>query len=199
MFLLNVYLHRAIVLIMQQLWTSSKETLYLKNEDGVHFYQMLNRYTLAADSQKLFENGGMLLVKAMNCRIVISHRALVGSTVPSTEFSTSAISSRSNAVGGGRVAESRDDSIDYYWRGGSVPFEMVRALSRNSDGCIVIYHAFILFFKAGFFFPGTVFRFPVFLAVTSEKDVALTFAAQVRLYDINTFWYIFLTLLPGQS
>jgi hypothetical protein len=198
MFLLNVYPHHAIVLIMQQLWTSSKETLYLKNEDGVHFFQMLNRYTLAADSQKLFENGGMLLMKAMNRSIVISHRAPVGSTVPSPEYSSSATSSRSKAVGGGRVAESRVDYADY-WRGGSLPFEMVRALSRNSDGCIVIYHAFILFFKAGFFFPGTVFRFPVFLAVTSEKDVALGFAAQVRQYDINTFWYIFLTLLPGQS
>jgi hypothetical protein len=126
-------------LIIHQLWTSSKETLYLKNEDGVHFFQMLNRYTLAADSQKLFENGGMLLMKAMTRSIVSSHRALLGSTASSTEYSTSATSFRSKAVGGGRGAESRDNWSDYYWRGGSLPFEMVRALSRISAGCIVIY------------------------------------------------------------
>ena len=115
---------------------------------------MLNRYTLAADSQRLLENGGMILMKAMTRSIVISHRAPVGSTVPSSEYSTSATGSRSRAVAGGREVESRADLIDCYWRGGSLPFEMVRALSRNSAGCIFCVSCIYSIFQGRFFFPG---------------------------------------------
>ncbi len=192
---MNVHLHHALDLIVKQLWTSSKETLCLENEDPVHFFQMLNRYTLASDSEKLLKNGGMLLIKAMTRSIVISHRALVGSTLPSTEYSTTATSSPSRAVVRS-LEESRSHLIDFYWRGGSVPFEMVRALSRS---LLDLYRAFIICLKAGFFFPGTVFRFPAFIAVSSDKNVALrNFAAQVRLYKMNPFCNI-LTLLLGQK
>lgn len=146
---LNVWPHHAIVFIPQQLWTSAHETLCLENEDAVHFFQMLNRHTLAADSEKLFKNGGMLLIKAMTRSIVISPRAIVGTNLPSAEYSTPATGSPLTAVVRDSV-ESCFDSIDYHWRGGSVPFEMVRALSRNFawfTSCIYSMH------QGRFFFP----------------------------------------------
>jgi len=62
--------------------------------------------------------------------------------------------------------EEEEKAIKLFFRGGSVPFEM-----------------------AGFFIPGKVFRFPVFLASSCKKEVALDFALKVDTQE-RTLWKI---------
>ena len=60
--------------------------------------------------------------------------------------------------------------------GGSVPFEMVNALSFLET---IGSHVYL---QAGFFFPGKIFRFPVFVATSCKGSVAIDFALKVRLH-----------------
>ncbi len=62
------------------------------------------------------------------------------------------------------------------FRGGSVPFEMVNDLSFletiGSHVCL----------QAGFFFPGKIFRVPVFLSACFHQRVAIDFSLKVCLH-----------------
>jgi hypothetical protein len=112
----------AAVLMLLQLWTST-EALSLENQDGIHFFQILNRYALSVDSENLFANGGMLLIKAITGSIVTHGRALVGESLPPIESRTPSTRAPPKAVEG----SSTDSKFHFYYRGGSVPFEMVSA------------------------------------------------------------------------
>jgi hypothetical protein len=123
--------------MLLQLWTSAKETLLLENQDGIHFFQILNRYALSVDSENLFAKGGMLLIKAITGSIVTHGRALVGATLPPIESRTPGTQAPPKA--GER--SSTDSKFNFYYRGGSVPFEMVSAFF------ILIYQSFIRCFE----------------------------------------------------
>jgi hypothetical protein len=123
--------------MLLQLWTSAKETLLLENQDGIHFFQILNRYALSVDSENLFAKGGMLLIRAITGSIVTHGRALVGATSPPIDFRTPSTHAPSppidfrtpstHSLPKAVEGSSTDSKSNFYWRGGSVPFEMVSA------------------------------------------------------------------------
>ena len=62
------------------------------------------------------------------------------------------------------------------FRAGAVPFEMVNDLSfLETIGSLV-------YLQAGFFFPGKIFRFPVFVSARFHQRVAIDFSLTVRLH-----------------
>jgi hypothetical protein len=65
----------------------------------------------------------MILIKAMTGSIVSPGRALVGSASHPSEFSATGAQFVMNAIG----LTPREPKCKFYYRGGSVPFEMVRA------------------------------------------------------------------------
>ena len=101
-----------------QLW-SSHISLELDNQ-LFKFYEIMNRHALSADSQELLENGGIQLIKAIKRNIVTDHRDVPAVTVHSSTF-----------VGGGAAEPIPQKmpvrSLEHklYFRGGSLPFEMV--------------------------------------------------------------------------
>ena len=62
------------------------------------------------------------------------------------------------------------------FRGGSVPFEMVNDLSSLETIGSPVY------LQAGFFFPGKIFRVPVFLSACFHQRVAIDFSLKVCLH-----------------
>jgi hypothetical protein len=70
----------------------------------------------------------------------------------------------------------RQVQVEEFFRGGSVPFEMVNAPS-SLEIIVSLVHL-----QAGFFFPGKIFKFPVFVATSCNCGVAIDFALKVHLH-----------------
>jgi hypothetical protein len=146
-----------VFLILSQLW-SSDISLELDNQRFC-FFQIMNRFALSEDSKDLFEAGGISLIKAIKRNIVTDR------TKPVYTQSAKRV-----------PVAPRQVQVEEFFRGGSVPFEMVTYLSSlETIGSLV-------YFQAGFFFPGKIFRFPVFLATSCKGSVAIDFALKVRLH-----------------
>jgi hypothetical protein len=100
------------VLIQMQLW-SSDIALELGNE-RFSFFKMLNRFTLSEDSKELFECGGINLIKAIKRNIVTDR------VQPMLRVEDDGKKGKKSEK------EEEQKAIKIFFRGGSVPFEMVR-------------------------------------------------------------------------
>jgi hypothetical protein len=112
----------------------------------------------------------MRLIKAIERAIVTDH------TTPSHAHATAAggaaadpLLPRSAPIAPGILG------VKELFRGGSVPFEMVNYFLSLEMIDLPVY------LQAGFFFPGKIFRFSVFVATTLHQRVAIDFL-KVRLY-----------------
>jgi hypothetical protein len=83
------------------------------------FYQILNRYALSADNGELLAKG-MLLIKAI-CRNIVSPDA----RDTRTAAAAAAAAGGSGAAAAGIVSPTKPLHHQFYYRGGSLPFEMV--------------------------------------------------------------------------
>ena len=171
-------------LILSQLW-SSDISLELDNQRFC-FFQIINRYALSEDSKELFEAGGISLIKAIKRNIVTdrtkpshTHAATAGAVVKYSggEASTDALLPKRLPVAPRQV------QFEEFFRGGSVPFEMVNDMSSLEIIALLVH------LQAGFFFPGKIFKFPVFVATSCNCSVAIDFALKVQLHHYKTHFF----------
>jgi hypothetical protein len=168
-----------IFLILSQLW-SSDISLELDNQRFC-FFQIINRFALSEDSKELFEAGGISLIKAIK-RNIVTDRTKPSHTQSATAGGAAAkTNSRGEAATDASLpkrvpAAPRQVQVEEFFRGGSVPFEMVNALS-SLEIIVSLVHL-----QAGFFFPGKIFKFPVFVATSCNCGVAIDFALKVHLH-----------------
>jgi hypothetical protein len=156
--------------------------LEIENERWT-FYQIMNRFVLSEDSKALLDNGGIDLILAMKKKIVVG-RSPPASPSPSA---CGGVSDKSDTAHHG-VVRAVEMEHSMYFRGSSVPFEMVtiHILSSVFGG----YGICDLFLQAGFFFPGKIFRFPAFLATSLVEENVFSPFLLPRSPDERTLWKI---------
>jgi hypothetical protein len=169
-----------IFLILSQLW-SSDISLELDNQRFC-FFQIINRFALSEDSKELFEAGGISLIKAIKRNIVTDRTKPPHTQSATAEWAAAKTNSKGEAAADAFIPKRRvpvaprQVQVEEFFRGGSVPFEMVNALS-SLEIIVSLVHL-----QAGFFFPGKIFKFPVFVATSCNFGVAIDFALKVHLH-----------------
>jgi hypothetical protein len=105
-------------LIKVQLW-SSPMGFEIENKRWT-FHQIMNRFVLAEDSKELLDEGGIDLIKAIKKKIVVGRAP----PAPSSPNAGGKVSGKPGTADHG-VVQAAEKEYCMYFRGASVPFEMV--------------------------------------------------------------------------